>query len=206
MAPDSNTLIGAPPGPSGSTIAGMRLFGLIFRNSGANCFPLEMFIGCTVYGRPISSRATLILRPFGVFQVWSSIVIAGLASAILNRLRGSGIKLYRTEPALGNWADAGVPPALHCGSRSVPTAASLRANPIYPACSGALPALAGKMRNVLFGIQKAWHSLISGAMLAGYGGGRRDVITDVANCGRVCIAVRQIGLPRAAGYSAARHE
>src|SRR4051794_5117657 len=56
-------------------IAGMRLFGLIFRNSGLNCSPFEMLIGFTVYGRPISSRATLILRPFGVFQVHNSIGI-----------------------------------------------------------------------------------------------------------------------------------
>jgi hypothetical protein len=48
MAPDSKTLIGAPPGPSGSTIAGMRLFGLIFKNAGANCSPFEMSIGRTV--------------------------------------------------------------------------------------------------------------------------------------------------------------
>src|SRR4051794_40234974 len=56
-------------------IAGMRLFGLIFRNSGLNCSPFEMLIGFTVYGRPISSSATLILRPFGVFQVHNSIGI-----------------------------------------------------------------------------------------------------------------------------------
>src|SRR5580704_12806819 len=78
MAPDSNTLIGLPPGPSGSTIAGMRLFGLIFRNSGLNCSPLEMFTGCTVYGSPISSSATLILRPLGVFQVQSSMLMSAV--------------------------------------------------------------------------------------------------------------------------------
>jgi len=36
VAPDSNTEIGRPPGPSGSTIAGMRLFGEMARNSGLN--------------------------------------------------------------------------------------------------------------------------------------------------------------------------
>ena len=37
IAPDSNSAIGAPP-PAGawSTIAGMRLFGLILRNSSLN--------------------------------------------------------------------------------------------------------------------------------------------------------------------------
>jgi hypothetical protein len=33
MAPDSKTWMGLPPGPSVSTIAGILLFGLIFRNS-----------------------------------------------------------------------------------------------------------------------------------------------------------------------------
>src|SRR3954454_23012051 len=64
-----------PPGPSGSTIAGVLLFGLIARQSGAICSPLVMLIGKTLYGSPISSSATLILRPFGVFQVWSSMLI-----------------------------------------------------------------------------------------------------------------------------------
>src|SRR6516165_10269212 len=69
-------LIGAPPGPSGSTIAGILLLGLILTKAGANCSPLLILTGLTVYGSPISSSATLILRPLGVFQVWSSMVIA----------------------------------------------------------------------------------------------------------------------------------
>ena len=73
MAPLSKTLIRSPPGPSGSTIAGILLFGLMARNEGSNCLSLVMSIGWTVYGSPISSSATLILRPFGVFQVCSSI-------------------------------------------------------------------------------------------------------------------------------------
>src|SRR5439155_13846445 len=68
-------LTGLPPGPSGSTIAGILLFGLSLRNAGAICSPLPMFTGITLYGSPISSSATDILRPFGVFQVCSSIVI-----------------------------------------------------------------------------------------------------------------------------------
>src|SRR5580693_2251809 len=75
MAPDSNTLTRLPPGPSGSTIAGILLLGLIARNAGAICSPLLMLTGKTLYGSPISSSATLILRPFGVFQVCSSMVI-----------------------------------------------------------------------------------------------------------------------------------
>src|ERR1700682_1679192 len=64
-----------PPGPSGSTIAGILLLGLIARKSGGICSPLVMLTGLTLYGSPISSSATLILRPFGVFQVCSSMVI-----------------------------------------------------------------------------------------------------------------------------------
>src|SRR5258705_4704016 len=64
-----------PSGPSGSTIAGILLFGLMARKSGAICSPLVMLIGMTLYGSSISSSATLILRPFGVFQVCSSMVI-----------------------------------------------------------------------------------------------------------------------------------
>ena len=69
MAPDSKTLIGAPP-PSGSwsTIAGIRLFGLIARNSGLNCSPRPMLTGTTRYGSPTSSSMMVILRPFGVGQ------------------------------------------------------------------------------------------------------------------------------------------
>src|SRR6266481_6941195 len=63
-----------PSGPSGSTIAGILLLGLIARKSGAICSPLVMLTGITSYGSPISSSATEILRPFGVFQVCSSII------------------------------------------------------------------------------------------------------------------------------------
>ncbi len=48
MAPDSKMLIGAPPGPSVSTIAGILLFGLICTKAGANCSPLLMLTGFTV--------------------------------------------------------------------------------------------------------------------------------------------------------------
>src|SRR6185436_20045541 len=68
-------LTGLPSGPSGSTIAGILLFGLSLRKAGAICSPLLMFTGITVYGSPISSSATEIFRPFGVFQVCSSMVI-----------------------------------------------------------------------------------------------------------------------------------
>ena len=37
--PNSKTEIGLPPGPSGSTIAGMRLLGETARKSGENCSP-----------------------------------------------------------------------------------------------------------------------------------------------------------------------
>ena len=47
MAPDSNTETG-PPAPSGSTMAGIRLFGLMARNSGLNWSPTPMFTGTIV--------------------------------------------------------------------------------------------------------------------------------------------------------------
>ena len=45
MAPDSKMEIGAPSGPYGSTIAGIRLLGAIFRKSGLNWSPVPMFTG-----------------------------------------------------------------------------------------------------------------------------------------------------------------
>jgi hypothetical protein len=46
MAPDSNTEIGSPPSPGAlSMIAGMRLLGENFRNSGSNWSPALMSIG-----------------------------------------------------------------------------------------------------------------------------------------------------------------
>src|ERR687891_1384429 len=72
MAPDSNTEIGFPSGPSGSTMAGMRLFGAILRNAGSNCSPRMMLTYLTSYGRPHSSSMIVILWPLGVGQKWSS--------------------------------------------------------------------------------------------------------------------------------------
>ena len=68
MAPDSNIEIGLPPGPPGSTIAGMRLLGEIAKNSGLNCSPLAMFTGTTLYASPHSSSMIVIFQPFGVGQ------------------------------------------------------------------------------------------------------------------------------------------
>src|SRR6478735_9559315 len=84
---------GLPPGPSGSTIAGILLLGLILRKAGAICSPLLMFTGITLYGRPISSSATEILRPFGVFQVCSSIVICVSPSEALTSRSADGCGL-----------------------------------------------------------------------------------------------------------------
>ena len=50
-------------------IAGILLFGLIFRNSGLNWSPAWMSIGWTVYGSPVSSSMIWTLWPFGVGQV-----------------------------------------------------------------------------------------------------------------------------------------
>ena len=49
-------------------MAGMRLFGLKARNSGANCSPLPMFTGFIEYGRPHSSSINEIFQPLGVGQ------------------------------------------------------------------------------------------------------------------------------------------
>ena len=69
MAPVSNTGTGGPPpGGSWSIMAGMRLLGLIFRNSGLNWSPLPMFTGTSVYGSPHSSSMMLIFQPLGVGQ------------------------------------------------------------------------------------------------------------------------------------------
>src|ERR1700736_2266606 len=75
IAPDSKTLTDFPLGPSGSMIAGILPFGLIFRNSGSNWWPLRISTIVTMYGSAISSKATLILRPFGVSKACSSIGI-----------------------------------------------------------------------------------------------------------------------------------
>ena len=85
MAPDSKTLTGSPPGPSGSTIAGILPFGLIFRNSGSNCCRVRRSTILTVYGSAISSSATLILRPFGVSKACSSIGIVEVANCAKGR-------------------------------------------------------------------------------------------------------------------------
>jgi hypothetical protein len=61
--------IGSPSGPSGSTIAGILLFGLIAMNSGVNWSFFPMLIAWVLYATPISSSMMETLRPFGVVQV-----------------------------------------------------------------------------------------------------------------------------------------
>ena len=67
IAPDSNTGIG-PSGSSWSTIAGIRLFGLIARNSGWNWSPLPILTGTVRYASPHSSSMMAIFQPLGVGQ------------------------------------------------------------------------------------------------------------------------------------------
>ena len=52
MAPDSKTLIDSPSGPSGSTIAGILLFGLIARKSGVNWSAGPDVDGMDIVGEP----------------------------------------------------------------------------------------------------------------------------------------------------------
>jgi hypothetical protein len=66
-APDSKTVIG-PSSTSWSTIAGMRLFGLIARNSGLNWSPRPILTGIIRYSRPHSSSKIATFHPFGVGQ------------------------------------------------------------------------------------------------------------------------------------------
>src|SRR5436305_12974825 len=66
--------MGAPSGPSRSTIAGILLFGLIARNSGLNCSPAPMFTGIARYARPHSSSMMWTLWPFGVAHEYTSIM------------------------------------------------------------------------------------------------------------------------------------
>ena len=71
MAPDSKTPTEPSPNSgagSWSTIAGIRLFGLIARNSGVNCSPLEMLTGIIRYAAPSSSSRMATFQPFGVGQ------------------------------------------------------------------------------------------------------------------------------------------
>ena len=49
-------------------MAGIRLLGLIARNSGLNCSPVPMFTGTSLYARPHSSSMMEIFQPFGVGQ------------------------------------------------------------------------------------------------------------------------------------------
>src|SRR2546428_12277303 len=84
MAPDSIIAIGWPSGPSGSTIDGIFPLGLILRYSGANCSEfVPMLILCTRYGRPHSSSMMETLRPVGVVQVYSSIMVKWLRTVFL---------------------------------------------------------------------------------------------------------------------------
>ena len=86
MAPLSKMEIGLPSGPSGSMIAGMRLFGLIFKKAGLNWSPAPMFTGVILYGSPISSQAMVIFNPFGVGQknisIGSAILVSSIARTI----------------------------------------------------------------------------------------------------------------------------
>src|SRR3954454_2595279 len=75
IAADSNSVNGFPPCPSGSTIAGMRWLGVIFKNSGLNWSPAPILTGMTLYSRPSSSSAICTLCPFGVGQLHTSIIV-----------------------------------------------------------------------------------------------------------------------------------
>ena len=66
IAPDSNKASGLPPGPSGSRIAGILLFGLTDRNSSVNWSRRSKSTRCTSEGSPVSSRKIETFTPLGV--------------------------------------------------------------------------------------------------------------------------------------------
>src|SRR5260370_7797806 len=71
---DSKGGDGVAAGPSVVTIAGMRWFAVIFRNSGLNWSPAPILTGITLYSRPSSSSAMCTLWPLGVGQLHTSII------------------------------------------------------------------------------------------------------------------------------------
>src|SRR4029450_4706778 len=108
-------LTGLPSGPSGSTIAGILLLGLSLRKLGAICSPLAMFTWSSLSASPISSSATEILRPFGVFQVCSSIVIYGFPQEQLRRSFAPPVARTQrsSQPAFSNVVPAFAEAARH---------------------------------------------------------------------------------------------
>src|SRR6266849_10745703 len=104
IAADSKRVNGLPPGPSGSTIAGMRWLGLILRNSGLNWSPAPISIGITLYGMPSSSSAICTLWPLGVAQVQTSSIAhppPGLAASRNDVIAGAAMQ----SRALGSNTD-----------------------------------------------------------------------------------------------------
>src|SRR5580704_8579976 len=102
IAADSKSVKGFPPGPSESTIAGMRWFGVILRNSGLNWSPAPILTGITLYSRPSSSRAICTLWPFGVGQDQTSSI--GFSGRVDSSDEGSLARLVplgeTAQPAL----------------------------------------------------------------------------------------------------------
>src|SRR5262245_25182141 len=66
IAPDSNNGSGLPPGPFGSRIAGILLFGFSDKKSGDIWSFVSKLTRCGSYGRPVSSSMMETFTPFGV--------------------------------------------------------------------------------------------------------------------------------------------
>src|SRR5438445_3025046 len=96
IAADSNNVKGLPPGPSESTIAGIRWFGVIFRNSGLNWSPAPILTGITLYSRPSSSSAMCTLWPLGVGQVQTS-SISGVSGFAAGTRAGPDLRNFRPQ-------------------------------------------------------------------------------------------------------------
>src|SRR5579871_4962250 len=71
MAPDSNRGSGLPPGPLGSSMAGILLLGLSERNSAESWSLASNRTRCGSYGSPVSSSITETFTPFGVGREYS---------------------------------------------------------------------------------------------------------------------------------------
>src|SRR5580700_10366013 len=109
IAADSKSVKGFPPGPSGSTIAGMRWFGVILRNSGLNWSPAPILIGMILYSRPNSSSAICTLWPLGVGQdQTSSMVIPQELRAARTRVAAILGSLAIRRNGLGSLATPGL--------------------------------------------------------------------------------------------------
>src|ERR1700750_2214606 len=95
MAPDSNKVRRLPPGPFGSMIAGILLFGFTDRNSVENWSLVSKLTRCGSYANPVSSSMIDTLTPLGVGNEYSWMRSACCAGhlALMGKSDRSGIEI-----------------------------------------------------------------------------------------------------------------